>query len=141
MRPNLSVAGKAIPTPAEFATGTSSSQGAKLTKAQDVDEQTKPIDAAFNERVVRQQLAMYDAAVDNTRKRKDLPVHLVKLIKTAVETEEQKLNARVQLAEQAEADWHQDSDSDPCGRWTVINGERDRVCNTIFPTKLESCQL
>ncbi|KAG0145254.1 hypothetical protein CROQUDRAFT_107959 [Cronartium quercuum f. sp. fusiforme G11] len=133
MRPNLSIAGVVIPPPPEFIASTTNSNkqtsGSSPTRSNvqnPVEKQTKPIDTALSDRVIRQQFAVYDASVVNLRKRKDLPTHLVQLVKTGVDEQEARLNAQAEQIEQSEAARLEQMQLDSRTRWKVVN---DKLIN------------
>jgi hypothetical protein len=46
-------------------------------------ERTLPYDTTLKEQVIRQQYALYEAKVKDTRKRKDFPTHIVQRVEAA----------------------------------------------------------
>ncbi|KAH9464869.1 hypothetical protein MJO28_001424 [Puccinia striiformis f. sp. tritici] len=143
IRENLLVGGRPLTPPPEFGpatdpsrqqNGTSTGEQASRTsnnRSKDPKpERTRPCDTALNERVIRQQYALYDAAVDNTRKRKDLPGHIVQRVETAAQQCSEHLLSQTKELEQLEAVRLEQADVDPTQRWDVLNAEPPDIQRT-----------
>jgi hypothetical protein len=136
MRPNLSISGSPIPPPPDFTPPTKPLKKPESSQPQapiTVAGQTKPIDAALTERVVRQQYAVNEAAVDNSRKRKALPSHLMSLVKNGVEEHERVLDEKCESSKRNHDDWLDSSNQiDPRNRWKVVNGKKQLFFFSFF---------
>jgi hypothetical protein len=157
LRENLLVGGRPLTPPPDFSSNSDSSRrvngagsgehhhatqsgsdharGSKAPKP----ERTRPCDTALNERVIRQQYALYEAEVENTRKRKDLPAHIVQRVEAAAEQSSQHLLAKTEQVNQLEAARANQANMDPRQRWDVLNGGSTRpyvyppfTCLTCF---------
>ncbi|KAH9817149.1 hypothetical protein DFH28DRAFT_1156956 [Melampsora americana] len=132
MRPNLSISGSPIPIPIDFKPTSKDSKKPESSKSSQlsitVANQTKPIDAALTERVVRQQYAVNEAAVDNSRKRKALPTHLMNLVKNGIDEHQTELKERCDKERESHEKWvHASDEIEPKHRWKVINDKLTNV--------------
>ncbi|OAV93355.1 hypothetical protein PTTG_27316 [Puccinia triticina 1-1 BBBD Race 1] len=91
---------------------------------------TRPCDTALNERVIRQQYALYDAAVENTRKRKDLPGHIIQRLETAAQQSSEHLHSQTEEINQLEANRAEQLTTDPRQRWDILNAEPPNIQET-----------
>ncbi|EGG04786.1 uncharacterized protein MELLADRAFT_72297 [Melampsora larici-populina 98AG31] len=127
MRPNLSISGLPIPAPPDFQSLSKPQPNPTkptTTTTTSLSGQTKPIDASLTERVVRQQYAVNEAAVDNSRKRKGLPNHLISLVNSSVDQHRSQLDGQVRNGLESNDDWLKVSEEiDPRNRWKIINDE------------------
>ncbi|PLW17654.1 hypothetical protein PCASD_09895 [Puccinia coronata f. sp. avenae] len=148
LRENLLVGGRPLTPPPDFSSNSDSSRrvngagsgehhhasqsgsdharGSKAPKP----ERTRPCDTALNERVIRQQYALYEAEVENTRKRKDLPAHIVQRVEAAAEQSSQHLLAKTEQVNQLEAARANQANMDPRQRWDVLNAEPPNIQGT-----------
>ncbi|MBW0550135.1 hypothetical protein O181_089850 [Austropuccinia psidii MF-1] len=137
MRENFLVEGRPIDPSPEFATSDSSRHPNGMVekpatkshhrKKNDKQPPTRPCDTALNERVIRQQYALYDAAVGNTRKRKDLAAHILQRVEEAAQKANENLQNGVKEAERAEEEHQAESKIDPFKRWQVLNAELPKM--------------
>ncbi|CAH7685489.1 hypothetical protein BY996DRAFT_4575093 [Phakopsora pachyrhizi] len=141
MRENMLVGGQKIQPSAEFSANGSKSQNnpdstqyhLQLTQSKsgkrkvDKEPLTKPCDTSLNERVIRQQYALYDAAVGNTRKRKDLPVHIKQQVEQATKQAGESLERDVESIEEIEKERLSRAEEDPRQRYKVLNADLPNV--------------
>ncbi|KAA1098405.1 hypothetical protein PGT21_034829 [Puccinia graminis f. sp. tritici] len=144
IRENLLVDGRPLTPPPEFSepsrrvNGTGSgdqpnshhSRSNSSRSKEPKPPRTRPCDTALNERVIRQQYALYDAAVENTRKRKDLPGHIVQRIEAAAEQSTKHLHSQTKEFDQLEATRAEEAANDPRQRWDVLNAEPPNIQET-----------
>ncbi|KNZ62968.1 hypothetical protein VP01_1200g3 [Puccinia sorghi] len=132
LRENLLVGGRPLTPPAEFSTdpyrpvnGTDSGEQRSQKDGRNKvakPAMTRPCDTALNERVIRQQYALCEADIENTRKRKDLPGHILQRVQAATDQSSNHLHAQTKLVDQLQAAHAQKLAIDPRQRWDVVNG-------------------
>jgi len=132
LRENLLVGGRPVTPPAEFSgdasramngTGGRSEESAGRSKGLAKTGQTRPCDTALNERVIRQQYALCEAAIENTRKRKDLPGHIQQRVLAAADQASDHVRTHTRLVDHRETIRAQQLAADPRQRWDLLNAE------------------
>jgi len=134
LRENLLVGGRPVTPPAELSgdgsgavngTGGRSEQQAAGGRSKGLAKtgQTRPCDTALNERVIRQQYALCEAAIENTRKRKDLPGHIQQRVLAAADQASDHVRTHTRLVDHRETIRAQQLAADPRQRWDLLNAE------------------
>lgn len=136
IRENLLVEGLPLAAPPEFATTSESSRrvngsshhnnhrsGSSRNTHQVKPPITRPSDTALNDRVIRQQYALYEAAVGNTRKRKDFTGHIAQRVEGAAQESIDRLQSSLDEVQRLEAERTQKLEIDPRQRWDVQNAK------------------
>lgn len=139
IRENLLVEGLPLAAPPEFATTSQSSRSlvngnsshhqnnhrpsSNRNTKDSKQPMTRPCDTALNERVIRQQYALYDAAVGNTRKRKDFTGHIAQRVDQAAQESIDQLQSSLDEVQRLEAHRIQTLEIDPRQRWDVKNAK------------------